>query len=432
MTMLNWWLERFPRYEFLVEYYLFLIPMVIHLPRRQAFLLRLLPMISFSFLLSSQWNSTWAAMLPLYILRYLTLFGLGILITSFCFDCELLPALYCGAAAYAAQHVFNRVFDIAVILTGIEKGAGYNALYLFLFGAVFSGMLFVFTRRIHQDTVSHMANRKNLTVSGLILICTVVLLALWRREKNSTLPIQQVIVDLYDMAACISALVILFNIFRMDEMKHDAAVIREMWNQERKQLALSQETVQMLNLKCHDMRHLLRLISAQQDDSTQREIDSIRELIDVYDSRVDTGNEVLNLLLAEKGLLCQKEKIRLNCVADGQRLSFMEKPDIYSLFGNALDNAIEAVRLVESPDMRIITLTVVGAMGMTSVCVENYYQGDGLQVEDGLPVTTKEDHAYHGYGVKSMQYLVKKYKGELSIGTDHQIFSLKLLLPDPE
>lgn len=188
----------------------------------------------------------------------------------------------------------------------------------------------------------------------------------------------------------------------------------------------------MLNLKCHDMRHLLRLISAQQDDSTQREIDSIRELIDVYDSRIDTGNDVLNLLLAEKGLLCQKEKIRLNCVVDGQRLNHMEKPDIYSLFGNALDNAIEAVRLVENPDMRIITLTVVGAMGMTSVCVENYYQGDSIKVEDGLPVTTKKDSVYHGYGVKSMQYLVNKYRGEMSICAEHNVFSLKLLLPDPE
>lgn len=37
MTILNWWLDRFPRYEFLVEYFLFLIPMVIHLPRRKHF-----------------------------------------------------------------------------------------------------------------------------------------------------------------------------------------------------------------------------------------------------------------------------------------------------------------------------------------------------------------------------------------------------------
>ena len=71
-------------------------------------------------------------------------------------------------------------------------------------------------------------------------------------------------------------------------------------------------------------------------------------------------------------------------------------------------------------------------MGMTSVCVENYYQGDSIKVEDGLPVTTKKDSVYHGYGVKSMQYLVNKYRGDMSICVEHNVFSLKLLLPDPE
>ena len=82
MTILNWWLDRFPRYEFLVEYFLFLIPMVIHLPRRKHFFLRLLPMLAISIILSKQWNSTWASILPLYILRYLILFGLGIAVTT--------------------------------------------------------------------------------------------------------------------------------------------------------------------------------------------------------------------------------------------------------------------------------------------------------------------------------------------------------------
>ena len=432
MTILNWWLERFPRYEFWVEYFLFLLLMAVRLPRRKSFFLRLLPMLAAGFFLSKQWNSAWAAILPLFILRYLILFGLGIASIVLCFECGLLPALYCGAAAYAAQHIFNRVFGIVVLLTGLEKGAVYNGVYLLLISAMLALMALSFTRRINRNTAKYMTNRKILTISGLILLCTVVLTAFWREHKDGIRTAHQVILDVYDTAACVSALLILHNIFKIDEMKHEAAVIQEMWNQERKQLALSQETVRMLNLKCHDMRHLLRLISAQQDDSTQREIDSIRELIDVYDSRVDTGNEVLNLLLAEKGLLCQKEKIRLNCVADGQRLKDMEKPDIYSLFGNALDNAIEAVRLVEDPEMRIITLTVVGAMGMTSVCVENYYQGDELKVENGLPVITKEDRAYHGYGMKSMQYLVKKYRGEMSICTEQHIFSLKLLLPDPD
>ncbi len=431
MNVLDQWLLKFPRYEFLLEYFLFLVPMVVRLPRRKGFWFRLIPLLAVSMLLSRQWNSEWAAIPALYILRYLVLFGLGLLTVYACIDCGPLSALYCGAAAYAAQHSFNRVFDALIVLTSLEKGAAYNAVYMAALILTFGVMVLCFTREIHHGTARYMANRKIVTVSGLILLCTVALMALWRYNKTG-IGMQQVIIDLYDLVACVCALIILHNIFRMDEMKHDAAVIREMWNQERKQLSLSQETVRMLNIKCHDMRHLLRLISAQQSDSTRREIDSIRELIDVYDSRVDTGNEVLNLLLAEKGLICQKEKIHLNCVADGKRLAFMEPTDIYSLFGNAIDNAVEAVRLVEDPEMRIITLTVIGAMEMTSICVENYYQGSRLTLTDGLPATSKADKDYHGYGIKSMRYLVGRYQGELSISTDENIFSLKILLPTPQ
>ena len=196
MTILNWWLDRFPRYEFLVEYFLFLIPMVIHLPRRKHFFLRLLPMLAISIILSKQWNSTWASILPLYILRYLILFGLGIAVTTLCFECDLLSALYCGAAAYAAQHTFHRVFDLVILSTGLEKGITYNGVYLLLIFAVLALMVLSFTRRINRNTVKYMANRKILSVSGMILVCTVVLTALWRANKEGLSTVQQVIMDL--------------------------------------------------------------------------------------------------------------------------------------------------------------------------------------------------------------------------------------------
>lgn len=429
MNLLNWWLNHFPRYEFFIEYILFLIPMVVRLQREPHFWEKLLALLAGGVLLSSVWNAFLAAFSSLYVLRYLLLFGVGVLITLLCYGCSPVVSLFCCTAAYAAQHCFNRAFAILILLTGVGKGPLYNILYLLTFAAAMVPMLLVFTRRINTETAQYMGNLNVLMLSGVILLCTIVLNALWRANKVNSSSTMQTIGMTYDFIACLLALGNLQSIFKIDEVRHDAVVIQQMWEQERKQLAISQETVKMLNIKCHDMRHLLRLISAQQDAGTQQEIESIRELIDVYDSRVDTGNEVLNLLLAEKGLLCQKEKIRLNCVADGHRLEFMEKPDVYSLLGNALDNAIEAVRMVENPEMRIITLTVVDAFGMTSVCVENFYQGQPIQMQDGLPVTTNADQVHHGYGVKSMQYLVKKYHGEMSINTDNGIFSVKILLP---
>ena len=63
--------------------------------------------------------------------------------------------------------------------------------------------------------------------------------------------------------------------------------------------------------------------------------------------------------------------------------------------------------------------------------VENYFEGQ-LQFENGLPRSTKGDAAYHGFGIKSIRYSVRKYGGQMDISTRDNWFELKLLIPVPE
>ena len=48
---------------------------------------------------------------------------------------------------------------------------------------------------------------------------------------------------------------------------------------------------------------------------------------------------------------------------------------------------------------------------------------------NGWPVTTKADKDYHGFGLKSIQYSVEKYKGSVVVDTKDNWFDLKILLP---
>ena len=70
----------------------------------------------------------------------------------------------------------------------------------------------------------------------------------------------------------------------------------------------------------------------------------------IYSAIVRTGNEILDTILTEKSLICENSGIHISCVADGSLLAFMNPVDLYTLFGNALDNAIEAVRKLESKE----------------------------------------------------------------------------------
>ena len=50
---------------------------------------------------------------------------------------------------------------------------------------------------------------------------------------------------------------------------------------------------------------------------------------------------------------------------------------------------------------------------------------------DGLPVTTKSNRQYHGFGMKSMRHLATKYGGSLVTSVKDHVFSLQILLPMP-
>ncbi|WP_435412066.1 ATP-binding protein [Pseudoflavonifractor intestinihominis] len=106
----------------------------------------------------------------------------------------------------------------------------------------------------------------------------------------------------------------------------------------------------------------------------------------------------------------------------------MSESDIFTLFGNILDNAIEGVERLDDPDDRIIQLNVVGRNSFVQIREENYFR-DGLLLSGQTLMTTKEDKEHHGYGMKSIALLVEKYGGHHKIETQENLFALDILLP---
>ena len=147
--------------------------------------------------------------------------------------------------------------------------------------------------------------------------------------------------------------------------------------------------MELINVKCHDMRHQIDLLEKRGKGMDSQELDKMRELLNIYDSSVQTGNETLDILLTERSLYCEKYGIRLSCIVDGSKLDFMSVSDICSLFGNALENAIRAVEIIEDPEERIISLKVQEKNGMLLIRVDNSFRGN-LVFDGDLPQTTKK------------------------------------------
>ena len=125
-----------------------------------------------------------------------------------------------------------------------------------------------------------------------------------------------------------------------------------------------------------------------------------------------------------------KKGIRLICMMDGSGLSGISPGKLYSLFGNALQNAIESTEQIEDPAKRLIIANVKTQGGMVFAHVENSCpENASLNLVDGLPQTTKQDKKEHGYGLRSMKLLCQSLGGNLDFAVKDDRFLLDIVLP---
>lgn len=220
------------------------------------------------------------------------------------------------------------------------------------------------------------------------------------------------------------------ELFKKSAMRQELAVMNLLWKKEQEQYQLSRENIALINQKCHDLKHQIRAIRNASKEDIDTYLDEMEDSIQIYESIVKTGNEVLDTILTEKSLYCRERGITVSCVADGSQMEFINTVDLYAILGNALDNAIEAVEKFKHKEKRQIDVLIYRQQNFLVMNIINPLKGN-LVYEEELPVTTKGDKQYHGFGLRSMRYLVKKYDGFLNVSTEDGCFSLKILIPIP-
>ena len=276
--------------------------------------------------------------------------------------------------------------------------------------------LFLFVRR---GMITDVLGTKNIQ---LVVVCVVALFAVTVLHTYFNSDTAETIGRVFLILCNMLSLFLLFGISGRESLAREKEEMARMLRREETLHRLSRESIELINMKCHDLKHTLLTGRGALPEDAAREIESA---IARYDAFVKTVNPDLDIVIAEKSLRCSKSGITLSCMADGAALSFVSPVDIYALFGNALDNAIEALEHSD-PDKRDIVLTVRACDGMVSVCVENYC-AVAPDMSEGLPLTSKGDKNSHGFGMKSMRYIAEKYGGRLVADVRDSKFVLSLI-----
>lgn len=212
-------------------------------------------------------------------------------------------------------------------------------------------------------------------------------------------------------------------------MQTEVNMLHSMLDAQYANFQVSQESIDLVNRKYHDLKHQISVLRSEAGQNrTLEHLDELERDIHAYEAQNKTGNRALDIILTSKNLHCQELGISLTTVVEGSALDFMDELDLCSLFGNALDNAIESAGQLPDPEQRLIHLSVNRERGFVRILLENRC-AVVPELRRGLPVTTKADRRLHGFGLKSIKATAEKYGGSMTICASDGWFELRVLLP---
>jgi hypothetical protein len=378
-----------------------------------------------------------AGMLPIVFWIPGMLMAMAIMYLFIYLSCDMsfFDAGYCFARAFiSAEFVASLEWQLYFYLSYVSKNNSWQfsaIVMVVIYGIVFVGIFFIDSHKMPKNTKLGIRARE-LSSAMLMTFATflmsninfVIQDSIFGNSVGSAILYIRTLVDF-------SGLTMLFvqrEQRREIQLKNELDAMNHVLNRQYEQYQQSKESIEILNLKYHDLKHMISSIRSERDpDKKESYITEMEEAIQVYEAQYKTGNNVLDTVLTGKSLYCAQNSITLTCMADGGSLSFMSVADLCTIFGNALDNAIESVEKLEE-EKRLICVSVFKQNNFLMLRFENYFR-DALKFEDGLPATTKENRQYHGYGIKSIRRTIEKYGGTLTIHTKNHWFIMLILIP---
>ena len=439
--------------QFIAELALFEIIIFHFFERNKNFILRILLAVAIIFIVGfglSFFYYFFGNTLIGRVFVYFLLFFTFIVSSKIVFKETILSVVFSLGVAYALQNIMYKTW--LMIYVGFEQvgltnswGEHFSIIYRVLYYSfilIFVVLTaFLFTKFFRKHLSQRNFSKKILIVTILCLLTTIVLCSFQDvmfaklstvRENHFDDPVLYYLRqsgNLLSLLTCVLVLYLCSKSVVENRLEKEVEYLEHTIKQSKQQYEISKDTIEMINVKCHDIKYQIRSLAANNGNISEDELKQLEGSIKIYDSKFETGNQMLNVLLWEKSSYCEQHNISFSCMIDGENFDFLEPGDLYCLFGNLIDNALEAVTKIKDEKKRVIHLSAKRRGNMVLIEEDNYFVGK-LEFEDGLPITTKDDRKYHGFGTRSLKIIARKYGGELTTSSSKNIFRLSIILTD--
>ena len=190
------------------------------------------------------------------------------------------------------------------------------------------------------------------------------------------------------------------------------------------------ERIEDMRSTNHDLRHRVALLRQIRENG---DLSALDELIASYPVSIIHNqplrycdNDTVNAVLTYFSELALKNGIDYSVSLTVPEEIFIGKPDLAVMFGNIIENAVEACKFVDGKRYIKITGSYGSAPEQLSFIVENNYKVEPHTDDKGVFLSTK--HKGNGIGINSVRHIVGKYGGESSFMPDNGVFKVSVLI----
>lgn len=225
----------------------------------------------------------------------------------------------------------------------------------------------------------------------------------------------------------------LYNLLlRSVSQKYEAQMLEQKVRVYANQLDVIRQSEEKIKILRHDMKHHMNEIRLLAEKYHAAEIEKYIDCMEQYlrkpDEMISSGNTEIDSVL---NYMLQKARDQLENVVVKVILPEKMKHafDMNVLVGNLLENAVEAA---VQTDRKYLGVHMVYHKGALMIRVENSFLPEGLEEGErqGSRVffTTKKEKERHGFGLKSVEQIVKAYRGTMEVTTRKDLFCVNLIL----
>jgi len=337
-----------------------------------------------------------------------------------------MTALFDYLTAFAMLQVMKESFSVLVYF----PLSNYK-IFILLFGRILAGSLYFVLRKwapqIREAIREYWQLLAGIALGAMLLSGIYDAIFMEAMRNVSTMQNAGVI------AALIMIIVLILAVGSI--LLKNMAVSKEQENVRLREEMLETHYRQVMELmeenreRMHDMKHHLHILKEYSEEmdlaKIKKYLSELQEPVTELENVIWTRSQILNLILNQKMQEARKKGIQMKVETEPAFGLELKDTEICSVFGNLLDNALEAAALAKN-DQKWVRVKLGRQGEMLFIQISNGILERPV-TRNGELITTKSQGGLHGLGMKSVTRIVRRHGGDIQFEAEEERFRVNIV-----